>query len=95
MADCDSNGQRSFTNYEELCCSPSNNRDIIHVTKGNGHTGYVTCPDTVPKLCPFSSCYDILKTYPTAPSGYYNITFSNGSQVEVYCDMEGSHCARE
>ena len=96
MADCDSNGQRSFTKYEELCCSPSNKEDIIHVTKDNGRTGYIICPDTIPKWCPHdTSCYDILQSYRSAPSGYYNITLSNGSQVEVYCDMEGSHCDEE
>ena len=94
MADCDSNGQRPFTKYEALCCSPSNKGDIIHVTKDNGRTGIVICPDTIPKWCPFSSCYDIQQSNFTAPSGYYNI-LSNGSQVEVYCDMEGSHCDEE
>ena len=95
MADCDSYGYRPFTKYEELCCSPSNKGDIIRVTKDNGQSGIVICPDTIPNWCPFSSCYDILKTYPSAPSGYYNIILSNGSQVEVYCDMEGSHCDGE
>ena len=97
MTDCDSNGQRPFTKYEELCCSPSNKGDIIHVTKDNGHTGYVICPDTIPKWCPqnISSCYDIQQSNYTAPSGYYIITLSNSSQVEVYCDMEGSHCDGE
>ena len=97
MTDCDSNGQRSFTMYEELCCSPSNKGDIIHVSKDNGRTGYVICPDTIPKWCPhFSSCYDILQSSnSTASSSYYNITLSNGSQVEMYCDMEGSHCDGE
>ena len=37
----------------------------------------------------------ILQSNPTALSGYYNITLSNASQVEVYCDMEGSHCDGE
>ena len=95
MTDCDSNGYRPFTKYEALCCSPSNKGDIIHVTKNNGHTGYVICPDTIPKWCPINSCYDILQTNPTASSGYYGIKLSNGSQVEVYCDMEGSHCDGE
>ena len=62
MTDCDSNGQRPFTKYEALCCSPSNKGDIIHATKDNGHTGYVICPDTIPKWCPLNSCYDILQT---------------------------------
>ena len=95
MTDCDSNGQRLFTKYEEFCCSPSNKGDVIHVTKDNGRTGYVVCPDNIPKWCPLSSCYDILQSNSTAPSGYYNIILSNGSQVEVYCDMEGNHCDGE
>ena len=95
MADCYSNGQRQFTKYEEFCCSPSNEGDIIPITKDDGRTGYVVCPDTIPKWCHYSSCYDILQLNPTAPSGYYNITLSNGSQVEVYCDMEGSDCDGE
>ena len=33
--------------------------------------------------------------YSTAPSGYYKILFSNGSQVDVYYNMEGSHCDGE
>ena len=97
MTDCDSNGLRIFTKYEELCCSPSNKGDIIHITKDSGHTGYVICPDTIPKWCPqnISSCYDLLQSNSTAPSGYYNITLYNGSQVGIYCDMEGSHCDGE
>ena len=92
MTDCDSNGHRPFTKYEALCCSPSNKGDIIHVTKDNGHTAYVICPDAIPKWCSHISWYYILKSNPDAPSGYYNITLSNGSHIEVYCDMEGSRC---
>ena len=56
----------------------------------------MVCPDTIPKWCPHNtSCYGIQQSYPFAPSGYYNITLSNYSQVEVYCDMEGSHCDEE
>ena len=97
MADCDSNGQRSFTKYEALCCSPSNKGDIIRITKDNGRSGIVMCPDTTPKWClgNYSPCLELQQSYPSAPSGYYNITLSNGSQVEVYCDMEGSHCDGE
>ena len=96
MADCNSNGYRPFTKYETICCSSSNKGDIIRVTKDNGRTGIVICPDTIPKWCPHkTSCYGILQSYPSAPSGYYNIILSNDSQVEMYCDMEGSHCDRE
>ena len=96
MANCDSNGQRPFTKYEELCCSPSNKGRIIPITKDDGRSGLIVCPNTIPKWCRnVSLCYSILQSNPTAPSGYYNITLSNGSQVEVYCDMKGSHCDEE
>ena len=42
-----------------------------------------------------SSCKSILDDYPSAPSGYYNINSTNGSAVQVYCDMEGTHCGGE
>ena len=42
-----------------------------------------------------SSCKCILDNIPSAPSGYYNITTTNGSAVQVYCDMEGTHCGGE
>ena len=29
------------------------------------------------------------------PNGIVPLTLSNGNQVEVYCDMEGSHCDGE
>ena len=97
MSDCDSNGYRPFTKYEALCCSPSNKGNIIRITKDNGQSGIVICPDTIPKWCfqEFSSYYDILQSLNSPPSGYYIITLSNGSQVEVYCDIEGSHCDGE
>ena len=37
----------------------------------------------------------LLQSQPAATSGYHFITLSNGNQVEVYCDMEGSHCDGE
>ena len=43
-----------------------------------------------------TSCLDIHSSYPSAPSGYYNITTNNCSAVEVhYCDMEGTNCGGE
>ena len=99
VTDCDNNGQRQFTKNEELCCSHSNKGDIIPVIKDDGRTGYAVCPDTIPKWCHIthnvSSCYDILQSNPIASSGYYNRNFPNGSQVNVYCDMNGSHCDGE
>ena len=96
MADCDSNGHRPFTKYEVLCCSPSNKGDIIRINKDDGRSAIVKCPATIPKWCSHVSCYLIQQSLNyTAPSGYYSIILSNGSQVEVYCDMEGSHCDEE
>ena len=40
------------------------------------------------------SCAAILNGNSSAPSGYYNIT-TNGSTVQVYCDMEGTNCGGE
>ena len=42
-----------------------------------------------------NSCKSILDNCPSAPSGYYNITTTNGSTVLVYCDMEGTNCGGE
>ena len=41
------------------------------------------------------SCQEILRCFPSAPSGYYQITAPNGSLVHVYCDMEGTNCGGE
>ena len=41
------------------------------------------------------SCQNILYCFPSAPSGYYQITTPNSSLVQVYCDMEGTNCGRE
>ena len=38
------------------------------------------------------SCQKILQFFPSAPSGYYQISTCNGSLVQVYCDMEGTNC---
>ena len=47
------------------------------------------------RLSIHSSCKSILDDNPSAPSGYYNINSTNGSAVQVYCDMEGTHCGGE
>ena len=41
------------------------------------------------------SCKEILQHSPSASSGYYQITVPNGSQVQVYCDMNGTNCGGE
>ena len=38
------------------------------------------------------SCQDILHCFPSAPSGYHEIHVPSGSQLQVYCDMEGTNC---
>ena len=42
-----------------------------------------------------TSCQSMHSSNPSAPSGYYNITATNGSGVQVYCAMEGTHCGGE
>ena len=42
-----------------------------------------------------SSCKSIRDSNPSAPSGFYQITSTNGSLVQVYCDMEGTSCGGE
>ena len=41
------------------------------------------------------SCKEILQHCPSASSGYYQITAPNSSQVQVYCDMNGTNCGGE
>ena len=38
------------------------------------------------------ACIDILRCNSSASSGYYQIQAANGSALQVYCDMEGTHC---
>ena len=47
------------------------------------------------QFIPGRSCQEILHRFPSAPSGYYQITAPSGSLVQVYCDMEGSNCGGE
>ena len=42
-----------------------------------------------------SSCKSIRDSNPSAPSGFYQINSTNGSLVQVYCDMEGTNCGGE
>ena len=43
----------------------------------------------------YSSSKTILDDFPSATSCHYNITTTNGSTVQVYCDMEGTNCGGE
>ena len=42
-----------------------------------------------------SSCKSAYNTNPSAASGYYQIEATNGSNLQVYCDMEGTNCGGE
>ena len=96
MANCDSNGYQPSL-YLQYCCHPSNRGKTFKIQGEYGHRVYILCPSTRTTSCPEfnTSCSQYYEVYPTAPSGYYNITLSNGSQVEIYCDMEGIHCDGE
>ena len=41
------------------------------------------------------SCHEIIFCFPSVATGYYQIHVSNGSLVQVYCDMEGTNCGGE
>ena len=95
MADCDSSHHQPSL-YLWVCCHPFNRGKSFKIQDEIDHKNYIFCPSVPPTSCPvFSSCSQLHEVYPTAPSGYYNITLSNGSKVEVYCDMEGSDCDGE
>ena len=48
------------------------------------------------QLCnPPHACTGILRCSSSACSGYYQIKAANASAVQVYCDMEGTHCGGE
>ena len=98
MSDC--NSQRQPSLYEQHCCSHSNIRNTFKIEDGKVRT-FIVCPSNIPTSCfqfynyQFSSCADIHEVYPSAISGYYNITLTNGSIVTAYCDMEGINCDEE
>ena len=46
----------------------------------------------IPRTGTHWSCAAILNGNPSAPSGYYNITTTNGSSVQIYC---GTNCGGE
>ena len=93
IADCDSNGRKPSL-YLQYCCDISNRGKALKIQHKPGHKIYVLCPSELPTSCQVS-CSQLYKEHPTSLSSYYNIILSNGSQVEVYCDMEGSHCDEE
>ena len=92
MANCNSNGHQSSL-YLQYCCHLSNRGKVFKIQGEDGHRVYILCPSAHPPV--FSSCSQLYDLHPTASSGYYIITLFNGSHVEMYCDMEGSHCDGE
>ena len=93
MADCTSLlAPRPPSLYEQYCCIPSNSGKRFTV-KEQDRIKFILCPSSVPTSCiKHNSCNAVLQAFPTATSGYYRVTLSNGSIVDVYCDMEGSNC---
>ena len=95
MSDCNSQCQPSL--YEQHCCNLGNIRNTFKIQKRNQLT-FIICPSDLPKSCfQFynNSCPQIHQVFPSAISGCYNITLTNGSIVTVYCDMEGINCDEE
>lgn len=99
IADC-SNGYTNPSLYHQYCCLPPNNGNIIKLKKTETYKIITMCPpqDLPDDPCQearritYYSCSDILERLPGTATGNYNITQSNGSIVNVYCDMEGSNC---
>ena len=87
VSSCDSSEERPPSLYEQYCCVKSNLGETIILTGEHKHT-YIVCPLELLSTCQQSSCSDVLTSDPTAPSGYYNITLSNGTITTVYCDMD-------
>ena len=78
--------------YEQYCCISSNSGKKFKLKETN-EVKFILCPSTVPTSCiKYNSCIALLQAFPTATSGYYSLTLSNGSVVDIYCDMEGSNC---
>ena len=48
-----------------------------------------------PECNPPPTCTYVLRCNSSASSGYYQIQAANCSDVQVYCDMEGTHCGGE
>ena len=78
--------------YEQYCCIPSNSGKTFTV-KEKDRVKILVCPPSVPTSCKrYSFCNDLLKAFPAASSNHYSLILSNGSIINVYCDMEGSNC---
>ena len=89
MSDC--NSQRQPSLYEQHCCNLSNIRNTCKIENGNRYT-FIICLPTSCFQVYNNSRLQIHQVYPSATSGYYNITLTDGSIVTVYCNMEGINC---
>ena len=49
----------------------------------------------VEELCSLRSCKEVVHLNPNASSGYYNITLSNRSKINIFCDMEELNCDQQ
>ena len=87
VSSCDSSEERPPLLYEQYCCVKSNLGETISILTGEHKHTYIMCPLELPSTCRYS-CSDVLTSDPTAPSGYYYITLSNGTITTVYCDMD-------
>ena len=95
---------RRHSEYLIICCDPVNRGKINIAERGSDASLTIfLCPTAPPSNCPISvvtttvhqSCKSIIDMYPNSTSGYYNITLHNGSDISVYCDMEGVNCDGE
>ena len=82
--------------YYGICCNDENLGKSFVTEKYNGALRIIFCPLNKSSNCTgYSPCLDILNRDPTSTSGYYNYTLSNGSDITVYCDMQGVNCDGE
>ena len=82
--------------YNGICCNDKNLGKSFVTEKYNGALRIIFCPLNKSNNCTaYSPCLDILYGDPTSTSGYYNYTLSNGSDITVYCDMDGVNCDGE
>ena len=86
--------------YEQLCCLDDNRGEVFVITDDDETIKCIFCPREKPSSCNayndyLTSCSAMLKLFPKAKSGYYNITPSTNNTITVYCDMEGDNCDGE
>ena len=88
--------------YEQLCCLDNNRGEVFVITDDDDETiKCIFCPPQIPSSCNayndyLTSCSAMLKLFPKAKSGYYNITpTTTNNTITVYCDMEGDNCDGE